>query len=273
MIRPLSRLFRPRLSLVNGVAASGGYLLFPAAVDMVILGAVLAGVTLLAAGGSALNQVLERDLDRLMVRTRRRPLPQGDLSPGAATLMGGGCIVAGFLALLCAGGLLSALLGIAALAWYLGIYTPLKRRTPFALPLGAVCGSVPPVIGWCVAGGGPADFRIILLAGLLYLWQIPHFWLFQQRHGDDYRSAGIQLFGTELKGKSSVGFCRLWLAALVTVAMLLPAFGIIEPRVSLWYALVPAPLVIMSGFRAESALFSYLNLFPLLVTLLIFIQK
>ena len=84
---------------------------------------------------------------------------------------------------------------------------------------------------------------------------------------------GFRSSARRLKGNSSAGFCRLWLVALVTVAMLLPAFGIIEPRVSLWYALVPVPLVIMSGFRAESALFSYLNLFPLLVTLLIFIQK
>lgn len=273
MIRVLSRLLRPRLSLVNGVAAAGGYLLYPDVVDTSALVAVLTGVALMAAGGSALNQVLESDVDCLMARTRHRPLPQGDLSPVAATLMGGGCIAAGFLALLCSGKLPAALLGVAALAWYLGIYTPLKRRTPFALPTGAVCGAVPPVIGWCVAGGALADFRIILLAGLLYLWQIPHFRLFQQRHADDYRRAGIPLFGSELEGNGCSGFCLLWLVALGTVAMLLPAFGIIGPRVSFWYALIPVPLVIMSGFRKESALFSYLNLFPLLVTLLIFIQK
>jgi len=273
VIRVLSRLFRPRLALVNGVATAGGYLLFPAVVHTVALSAVMAGVTLLAAGGSAFNQVMERDLDRLMVRTRSRPLPQGDLSPWNATLLGGGCVLAGFLVLLCSGGHLPALLGVAALAWYLCIYTPLKRRTPVALPMGALCGSVPPVIGWSVAGGDPFDFRIILLAGLLYLWQIPHFWLFQRRHADEYRGAGIPLFNVGHTESSPFGFFRLWLVALVAVAMLLPAFGIIGPRVSVWYALAPVLLVIMSGFRAESTLFPYLNLFPLLVTLLIFIQK
>ena len=144
MIRALFRLFRPRLALVNGVAAAGGYLLFPAVVDAASLTAVVAGVALLAAGGSALNQVQESDLDLLMVRTCRRPLPRGDLTPVTATVLGSACLLTGFLALVFSGGLLPALLGVAALAWYLGIYTPLKRRTPFALPLGAVCGALPP---------------------------------------------------------------------------------------------------------------------------------
>jgi len=273
VIRSLPRLFRPRLALVNGVAAAGGYILFPVPVDPVAVGGVITGVTLLAAGGSALNQVLEQDLDRLMLRTRCRPLPQGDLSPVAATLMGGGCIVAGFLTLLCFGGLVPALLGLAALAWYLGIYTPFKRRTPYALLLGAVCGAVPPVIGWCVAGGSPGDFRIILLAGLLYLWQIPHFRLLQRRHEDDYRNAGIPLFGAGHTGTSPAGFFRLWIIAVVAMAMLLPAFGIVGHQVALWYALVAVPLLAMSGLRFESALFPYLNFFPIFLTMILFIQK
>ena len=270
----LNCLFRPRLAVVNGIAAVGGYFLFPAPLDPVIAVAVMAGVTLLAAGGSALNQVLERDLDRFMARTWSRPLPRGDLRPGKATLLGGGCILAGFLTLLCSGGLLSALLGLAALAWYLGVYTPLKRRTPFALPMGAVCGALPPVIGWSVAGGSPGDFRVILLAGLLYLWQIPHFWLFQRRHADEYRNAGIPLFGAGHTGTvGPVGFLRLWLVALISVAMLFPIFGVVEHQVALWYVLISLPLLVLSGLRFEPALFTYLNFFPILLTLILFIQK
>ena len=273
MKQTLTRLFRPQVAVVNGFAAAGGYFLFPSTVDPVAVGAVMAGVTLLAAGGSALNQVLERDLDKLMVRTRFRPLPEGTLSPRAATLMGGGCILEGFLVLLCPGGPVPALLGILAVVWYLGIYTPLKRRTSFALPLGAVCGAVPPVIGWCIAGGSPGDFRVILLAGLLYLWQVPHFWLFQRRHANDYRSAGIPLFGVVSTGTGAVGFFRLWIIALVTVTMLLPALGLIGHHAALWYALVAVPLLALSGLQSESTLFSYLNFFPLLLTLILFIQR
>lgn len=84
---------------------------------------VYGGVVLLAAAGSALNQVLERDIDRLMVRTCLRPLPSGDLTPLRAAAIGGAAALAGLLLLAAAGGALPALLGV-ALAWYLAVYTP-----------------------------------------------------------------------------------------------------------------------------------------------------
>ncbi|KAB0665991.1 protoheme IX farnesyltransferase [Oryzomonas japonica] len=263
MIAPLLRLFRPRLALLNGVAAVGGYLLHPAEVQPVSLGALLGGVALLAAGGSAINQVVERDLDRLMVRTNRRPLPQGDLTPRSATLIGVAAVTGGLLPLAAAGGLLPPLLGAAALVWYLAVYTPLKRRTSLALAAGAVCGAAPPLIGWCLAGGSPTDYRVMFLAGLLYLWQIPHFWLFQRRHAADYRAAGIPLLRPPV---GETGLVWLWMAALTAAAMLLPAFGIIGQQAALWYVLFPLPLVVISLARSERFLFPYLNLFPLLVT-------
>jgi protoheme IX farnesyltransferase len=267
MIRAIFLLLRPRLAVLNGIAALGGNLLFPGAPALGPMAASLGGIALLAAGGSAINQVQERDIDRLMKRTRRRPLPRGDLTPLAASGIGGLCILAGLMALAAAGGLLPALFGAAALIWYLGVYTPLKRRTPFALAIGALCGAFPPVIGWVIAGGAPADFRVILLSGLFYLWQIPHFWIFQRRHADDYRCAGIMQFGVRMQGTAPAGLCRLWIVALVAGAMLLPAFGIIGSRVAFWYTAFPCSLLLMSRIISETALLSCLSLFPLLVTL------
>jgi protoheme IX farnesyltransferase len=267
MIRVLARLLRLRLALLNGVAALGGCLLFPPAPEKTTLLAAFWGVALLAAGGSALNQVLERDLDRLMTRTRLRPLPNGDLSINSASAIGFAFILAGLVLLFSSGGALPAVLGATALVWYLAIYTPLKRRTPLALAIGAVCGALPPVIGWCVAGGNPTDYRVMLLACLLYLWQIPHFWLFQRRYADDYRCAGLPIFSTSAKETGFPGIFGLWIVALITAAMLLPAFGIVTPYVAVWYALFPVPLIAMSLLHSESAVFSYLNLFPLFVTL------
>jgi protoheme IX farnesyltransferase len=252
----LLRLFRPRLALLNGVAALGGYFLYPAAVHAISLVALFFGVALLAAGGSAINQVLERDLDRLMLRTSRRPLPRGDLTPLSGTVLGSFAILGGLMLLAAVGGLMPPLLGAAALGWYLAVYTPLKRRTSLALALGAVCG-------WCLAGGSPADYRAMLLAGLLFLWQIPHFWLFQRRHAADYRSAGIPLFCSPVR---EAGLFRLWMFALIAAAMLLPAFGIIGRHVAFWYAVFPMPLAVICLARSERLLFPYLNLFPLLVT-------
>jgi len=273
VIRALSRLFRLPLALLNGVAALGGYLLFPGDPVMPSLWAAFFGVTLLAAGGSALNQVQERDLDRLMTRTRLRPLPQGELAPAVAAAIGAGVILAGLLLLGAVGGVTPVILGVTALACYLALYTPLKRRTPFALAIGAFCGALPPVIGWSLAGGIPTDYRVMVLAGLLYLWQIPHFWLFQRRHADDYRRAGFPLLVALFRDNGLSGLFWIWTAALVSATMLLPAFGIIDRHTEFWYALFPMALTIITLFRSERFLFSYLNLFPLFLTILLFAQK
>ena len=263
----LSRLFRLPLALMNGIAALGGYCLFPAPRSVVSMLAAWVGVTLLAMGGAALNQVLERDIDALMVRTRLRPLPRGEMTPAAAASIGCGAIMAGAATLIKAGGLLPVLLGLAALVWYLSVYTPLKRCTPLALPLGALCGAVPPLIGWCLAGGEPTDFRIVTLAGLFFIWQIPHFWLLQERHAADYRRAGIPLFAIR------PGLFSLWLVALTATALLLPAFGIVGHHAAYWYGLFPFILFIMALCRCEWSLFSYLNVFPVLVTLTLLILR
>ena len=264
MIRSVCRLTRPRLALLNGIAGLAGYLLHPRVMMPAEMAGVVGGVTLLAAAGSACNQVQERDLDLLMARTRTRPLPSGDLAPATAFVIGGVCALAGLLLLIATGGWLPALLAMAALAWYLGIYTPLKRRTSLALALGAVCGALPPVIGWCVAGGQLTDFRVIILAGLFFLWQVPHFWLFQRRHAADYRAAGLPLFEGRLPAQGTRAVCRLWLAALAAGALLLPAFGLMDRQVALWYALFPLMLGGISCFRRfDALLFPGLNLFPL----------
>ncbi|NVN90856.1 MAG: protoheme IX farnesyltransferase [Desulfuromonadales bacterium] len=252
---------------MNGVAAVGGYLLFSSEAHRGALCALFLGVLFLAAAGSALNQVLERDLDRLMLRTMIRPLPRGDLTTRAATSYAGVALCAGVALLVVFCGSVSVLMGATALFWYLAVYTPLKRRSNCALVFGAVCGALTPVIGWCAAGGSPFDYRIMFLAGLLYLWQVPHFWLLQRRHADDYQRAGLPLVVMGVEGGVVSSLFWLWIVALVAGTMLLPAFGIIPPRASLWYAAFPLPLVLLFMLRSEKALFSYLNLFPLLVTL------
>ena len=273
MMCSLARLFRLRLALLNGVAAIGGAVLFPVPTGAGQLWMVFSGVVLLAAGGSAINQALEHDRDRLMVRTRLRPVAVGLISPAVATLIGTAVVIAGIIVAGAAGGVMPALVGTCALLWYLAIYTPLKRRTPYALAAGALCGALPPIIGWCSAGGNILDYRILLLAGLLYLWQIPHFWLFQRRYADDYRAAGFPLLAAATRDAGFPGLFGLWIGALITASMLLPAFGLISQGSALWYALLPLPLIVMTLLRSEQALFSYLNLFPLLVTLMLMSQN
>jgi protoheme IX farnesyltransferase len=273
MIRAYATLFRLKLSLLNGISALAGYLLFPAHCEILPALAAGAGVSLLAAGGSAFNQILERDLDSKMLRTRMRPVPQRVLSPVGAAAFGVGVIVPGVTLLGVVGSAVTAFLGVVALAWYLAVYTPLKTRTEMALPIGALCGAFPPIVGWSLAGGHPGDFRIITLAGLLFLWQVPHFWLFQRRHAEDYRRAGIPLVNTQGTIAGNSPFFWLWIVALCAGAMLLPAFGLIGRPASLWYALFPLTIIFFSLFRSGQLLFPYINCFPLLVALLLIIQK
>ncbi len=266
MFTSITKLYRPRLALMNGVTAVGGYCLFPDSLQPLLMLAAFSGVTLLAMGGSALNQLLERDIDTLMTRTRLRPLPRKRLTGKAAALAGACAILAGLIPLAMTGGVVAPLLGVAALLWYLALYTPLKRTTSLALPLGALCGAFPPLIGWSLAGGNPADYRIVILAGMLFIWQIPHFWLLQQRHEADYRQAGVPI------SANNRWLFALWIVALTAAASILPAFGIIARPPSLWLAAFPIPLMFLALLRSSRPLFFYLNLFPVLLTLVLFFR-
>ncbi|HBA87008.1 MAG TPA: protoheme IX farnesyltransferase [Geobacter sp.] len=267
MTMGLLKLFRLPLAVMNGVAAVGGYLLFPAPADLKSAAAVLLGVSLLAAAASALNQVLERDLDALMSRTGNRPLPRGDLAPATAVAIGVALLLVGASVLAFSGGVAPVVLGSGTVAWYLGVYTPLKRRTPFALLLGALCGSAAPFIGWSVAGGALYDFRVVLLAGVIYLWQVPHFWLLRRRFTDDYRLAGFPVFEPPGEGCGLAPVCRLWIGAMLAGTLMLPAFGIVDLNPLLCFIAFFTAILLTSFRRFEPAVFAALNLFPLVVTI------
>lgn len=273
MISLLCRLFRLRLVLVNAVSAVGGYLLFPAEPRPGEVAALFAALFLLVSGASALNQVQERDSDRLMERTARRPLPLGEISPPAASAVGALCSAGALLSLIYNGGASPALLGLLGLVWYLAIYTPLKRRTPFALPVGALCGALPPVIGWCFAGGSAADFRIALLAALWYLWQVPHFWLLQGRHRLDYLSSPFTLLHSGSETLRSLLFC-VWTTALVAVLLLFTLFRLLPPSVAGGCALLcTLPLVELARSSRAPRTSTAFSLFPVLFTIGLYLAR
>ena len=150
----------------------------------------LAATALVASGASALNQLLEREYDAKMPRTRNRPLPSGRLQPTSVMLFGGITSVAGLLYLALAVNLLTAVLGAVTLVSYLFIYTPLKRITWANTLVGAIPGALPPLMGWTAArnelgGAGWALFAI------LAFWQLPHFFAIAWMYRDEYAKAGF----------------------------------------------------------------------------------
>jgi protoheme IX farnesyltransferase len=156
-----------------------------------LLHAVL-GTALVAAGTSALNQYLERDLDAKMLRTKNRPLPTGRLAPNSALAFGVLISILGLAHLMIFVNLLTALLAGFTLASYIFLYTPLKTRSAISTVVGAVPGALPPVGGWA-AGRGELGIEAWVLFAILFIWQLPHFLAIAWIYREDYARGGFPM--------------------------------------------------------------------------------
>jgi protoheme IX farnesyltransferase len=187
-------LSKPRIAVMALFTVAVGYLLgAKAATNFAVLFHTLFGAGLVAAGGSALNQWLERRIDARMWRTMRRPLPAGRVSPAEAFLFGVGLGFAGLAYLLATVPYPAAVAAAVTFVSYVLVYTPLKRVTVWNTVVGAVPGALPPVIGWCAARGWdgmPAAMGLFLV---IFLWQLPHFLAIAWLYRDDYERGGIRV--------------------------------------------------------------------------------
>jgi heme o synthase len=220
-------LTKPRLNfLVVASSAAGYYLGASGRPDPVEMGAAVAGTTLVAAGAAALNQLFERDKDALMRRTRWRPLPDGRISPADAGIFGTVLSLAGLVMLATRANLLAATLAFATLVVYLAIYTPLKRRTPFATLVGAIPGALPPVIGWTASHGAIGVGGATLFA-IVFLWQIPHFMAISWLYRDDYATAHFPMLSVlDADGRRVSRQALVYSVALLPVSVLPVVLGI-----------------------------------------------
>lgn len=196
---------------------------------------------LLAVGGflvtgaaNALNQVLERDYDRLMPRTANRPVVTGRMSVSTAVLLAGLMAMFG-ISMLSAFNPLTGFLGTLSLISYAFVYTPMKRSTPLAVVVGAIPGALPLIIG-CVAHEGFISPTAWMLFGLQFLWQFPHFWAVAWMADEDYKKAGFYLLPSkngekdETTGLLSFVFCLL-LAGSAVLSYLLGYVGAIATAI------------------------------------------
>ncbi len=219
-------LAKPRLNALAVATVGIGYYLGAGTVDLGVLLSVLAGSGLVAAGGAAFNQVSERDLDALMARTRYRPLPLGGISPAAGQLFATVLSVAGLIVLALGANLLAAAVALATLVSYAWVYTPLKRRTPWAVLAGAVPGALPPVIGWAAATGA-LTLEAWLLFGIVFAWQLPHFHSLAWLHRDDYARAGFRVLAVvDPNGRRTGLESVFWAAALAGLSLLAAPVGL-----------------------------------------------
>jgi heme o synthase len=236
--------------MVLVTTCAGFYLGTRGAADYLRLLRTLIGTALAASGTLALNQLLERDVDAKMQRTRSRPLPDGRLQPTDALMFGGAITVAGILYLAVAVNWLSAVVTAATSATYLFWYTPLKRKTPLCSVVGALPGALPPVTGWVAAHQGFGIEAWILFA-IVFLWQVPHSLAIAQLYREDYARAGIQFLPIVEPDARSTG------RQVVTNCAALLVIGMLPTLVGLAGATYFFTAVILSlGFLAYAASFA-----------------
>jgi protoheme IX farnesyltransferase len=187
----LGELFKMRLTtLVLLTTMAGFYLGSRGPVSWALLLNALGGTALLAAGASALNQLLEREQDAKMLRTRDRPLPSGRLTAESVLVIGAVCGTVGLIWLALRVNAVTALLGALTLGSYLFVYTPLKRVTTLNTVIGAIPGALPPLMGWAAARGAISGEGWSLFA-ILFFWQLPHFLAIAWMYRDQYAQAGF----------------------------------------------------------------------------------
>ncbi|GAB4395740.1 MAG: heme o synthase [Microscillaceae bacterium] len=247
-------LLKPRLSFLVAFSAGFGYLLGVKAnwAWSNFIGLMLGGF-LITGASVIINQILEKDLDRLMRRTARRPLPAQTLTVSEASNYAFWIGLLGFVLLMAFTNLLTALLALFSVFLYGFIYTPLKRMGPIAVIVGAIPGALPPVLGW-VAATGKLGFEAFILFTLQFVWQFPHFWAIAWVADEDYQRAGFHLLpsqgGTNFNSALQIvlsalflipvgwmpyqlgltGWASAWVATLAAVLFCLPAFFLLRTK-------------------------------------------
>ncbi len=272
--RDFNQLTKVSISAASTLTAAAGYLAALRALQWGLLTALL-GTLSMALGSCAWNEVQECRHDARMVRTRNRPLPSGRVSRRTGFLLGAALNASGF-AMLLLHGWTPALLGLLAMAWYNGVYTPLKRLTAFAIIPGALIGAIPPAIGWTAAGGDPRSSAALSLCLLFFLWQVPHFWMLMLLHDQDYVRARFPTLSRHFRPDQSARLTFTWMAATACSCAFLPAFGavcsipvlVILAAAALWLVWRAADLLRGTpDARVFRSTFWSINLFALVLIL------
>ena len=226
----LADLTKMRLNLLVLVTTAVGYALGRVGMpgfDWSRLGLTLLGTGLAAASAAILNQVLERTRDAQMHRTRDRPIASGRLSRSLAFIGGVVAGYAGFAVLTSTVDLLAGGLAVANILIYVVIYTPMKPMSSINTLLGAICGAIPPMIGWAAATGG-LEAGAWLIGALLFVWQLPHFFALAWLYREDYRRGGHKMLPVlDASGRITGQVMVTTAALLVPVGLLATMFGVV----------------------------------------------
>ena len=215
-----------RLSLLVAFSSAFGYTLGSTNFNWQVLITLFIGGFLVSGSSITINQIIEKDLDKLMKRTMARPLPTNRISVKEAKLFAALVGLLGFVLLAISTNLLTVALSALAMVLYSFVYTPLKRVGPVAVFVGAIPGALPPLLGW-VAATGSISVAALVIFTLQFVWQFPHFWAIAWVADDDYKKAGFKLLPSNGGKDMNTAFqIMIYTLVLIPLGLLPSQFGI-----------------------------------------------
>ncbi len=225
-LRDVAAFCKLRLATLVVMSAAFCFILASKTIDYGQLTLLIIGGFLVTASSNGFNQIIERDLDKLMSRTQNRPLPSGRMSLNQAFAIAITLGILGIIILWLFINPLSGLLGTLALVLYTFVYTPMKQKTPLAVFIGAFPGAIPPLLGY-VAVSGEMSIAAVLVFSVQFMWQFPHFWAIAWVLDDDYKKAGFYLLPSRGgRDKSSAFQVLIYTLCLLPVSLMPIVFNI-----------------------------------------------
>lgn len=247
LLKDIINLMKPNITSLVLITTTGGIMLAPGSIRWSALWAAIFGTLGVVIGANTLNCYLERDSDKLMGRTKNRPLPAGRLSARGTLIAGLSITCFSTLAIMLWVNLTTTYLALIAFVSYVWIYTPMKRLSPQALVVGSLPGALPPLMGW-TAVTGSLDLPGLVLFGILFFWQIPHFIAIAFYRQREYERAGLKTFPSQYGHLSALIHGVLWSALLVITSLALVPLGVagwiylvvssVLGVILLWYSLM-----------------------------------
>ena len=248
MIKDFIVLTKFVLSFAVSLSALFAYIMAKGVIEIDMFIATFA-VLLVALGVSTINQVQEYKEDARMERTKHRPIASGKMSPTTGLIIAGVLILSSLILIYDLLGLTGVNLFLFSFIWYNGFYTPLKKKSAFAVIPGAILGVVPPAIGWLAAGHSLMELEFYALGIFYFIWQVPHFWLLVMLHYGGYKDAG---YPTAMKffGKNSLQrMTFIWILFTIQAGIYLTLVFKIQSTVILGLLIALIPLTVLSSVR------------------------
>ena len=241
VVDDLKQLTKIGLSLSVVFSAIAGYLLAVDTIHIPTLIMLAVGGYLMVGASNTFNQIIEKDTDKLMARTKNRPLPTGRMSVTTAMIIGVLFALSGIAILYNINGK-TAMFGAISIFLYASIYTPLKAVTPLSVFVGAIPGAIPFMLGW-VAATGSFGIEAGMLFLIQFFWQFPHFWAIGWLGYDEYKKAGFNMLPTGEKNRKATTQILLYTVCMIVVSIV-PVFGLTG---ELQLSIIAAIIIFMLG--------------------------